>query len=111
MNRKISQFKMSFPNLFFEKKSSRGSKKSKVIPKEHISDSLLQKLRTLRTKLAKLHDVPPYVVAPNKTLEDMAVKCPTSTNAMETIQGMGPGRIRKYGRPFIEVIRGWQAGG
>ena len=40
----------------------------------------------------------------------MAVQCPTSKNAMETIAGMGPGRIQKYGRPFIEVIRGWQAG-
>ena len=112
MNRRIPDFKMNFPNVFADgSKKNRRSKQSKVIPKQHIQQTLLLKLREIRQKLASLHDVPAYVVAPNKTLEDMAVHCPTSKSAMESIYGMGPGRIQKYGRPFIEVIRTWQGGG
>ena len=68
---------------------------------------LLHELRTLRRRLAQADDVPAYVVAPNKTLEAMALARPTTSHAMRRVHGMGKERIRRYGGPFLDTIKGW----
>ena len=60
-----------------------------------------------RQRLAKAEDVPSYVVAPNKTHEDMARRRPTSKSAMTEVFGMGPERFKRYGSAFLEAVRGW----
>jgi len=73
-----------------------------------VATDLLVYLQEVRRKLAAAEDVPAYVVAPNRTLEDMATVRPTTRNAMLTVHGMGPVRFSRYGSPFLEAIRGWQ---
>ena len=72
-----------------------------------VSRDLLAHLRDLRLRLAKAADVPPYVIAPNRTLEDMAARRPMTRQSMLDVHGMGPERFRKYGAPFLEALRGW----
>ncbi|MEC7985840.1 MAG: RecQ family ATP-dependent DNA helicase [Myxococcota bacterium] len=107
MNRKVPNFKMNYPNTTGKK----GKRNPKNIPEPTAaSASLLQELRNLRIKLARLHDVPEYVIAPNKTLEEMAIKAPSSRERLKDVHGMGPQRLRKFGRPFLETIRNWSNG-
>ena len=73
-----------------------------------VASDLLVYLQEVRRKLASAEDVPAYVVAPNRTLEDMATVRPTTRNAMLTVHGMGPVRFQRYGSPFLEAIRSWQ---
>ena len=68
---------------------------------------LMAMLRDVRRQTADRFDVPPYVVAPNKTLEDMARLRPTTKRGMLALHGMGPARYHKYGVAFLEALRTW----
>ncbi|MFM2248272.1 MAG: ATP-dependent helicase RecQ [Pseudomonadota bacterium] len=69
--------------------------------------ALLDELKQLRTRLARAEDVPAYVIAPNKTLEELAQARPVSEHALRKVHGMGPERARKYGGAFLDLIRAW----
>jgi ATP-dependent DNA helicase RecQ len=72
---------------------------------------LVAPLKGGRLRLARAEDVPPYVIAPNRTLEAMASSKPTTTAALHDVHGMGPGRISKYGSAFLEAMAAWTQGG
>ena len=72
-----------------------------------VAADLLHTLRDLRGRLARAADVPTYVVAPNRTLEDMAARRPMTRSAMLQVHGMGPERYRKFGQPFLDAMRSW----
>ncbi len=74
------------------------------------SGDLLVHLKDARSRLARADDVPAYVVAPNRTLEDMAAQRPRSRQALLQVHGMGPERLRKYGEAFLEAVKAWEAG-
>jgi ATP-dependent DNA helicase RecQ len=68
---------------------------------------LLAELKSVRRQMARADDVPAYVIAPNKTLEDMAAKRPTTRRTMLEVHGMGKGRMRKYGGAFMDAVKDW----
>ncbi len=102
MQQKTTDFQMQFPALarFHRQRPSEEAPQS-------VNADLLHELRTLRRRLADADDVPAYVVAPNKTLEAMAVARPTTAHAMRGVHGMGKQRIRRYAGPFIDTIKAW----
>ncbi|NND15254.1 MAG: ATP-dependent DNA helicase RecQ [Eudoraea sp.] len=67
-------------------------------------ENLLMLLKDLRKSEAKKMDVPPYVVFQDPSLEDMALKYPISQNELLNIHGVGEGKARKYGQPFLALI-------
>lgn len=67
-------------------------------------DRLLKQLKDLRKRQAKKLDVPPYVVFQDPSLQDMALKYPVSMEELLNIVGVGEGKAKKYGRPFVELI-------
>jgi len=70
-----------------------------------IPGDLIASLRDVRSQLATSRNVPLYVVAPNKTLEDMARLRPTTKRGMLSVHGMGQTRYHLYGKAFLEAIR------
>ena len=65
---------------------------------------LMGMLRELRKKEAKHLGVPPFVVFQDPSLEDMALKYPISIEELINIHGVGEGKAKKYGAPFISLI-------
>ncbi|MEO7084504.1 MAG: ATP-dependent DNA helicase RecQ [Gemmatimonadaceae bacterium] len=68
-------------------------------------EALLARLRDLRRTLSKSENVPAYVVFPDRTLGEMAVRRPTTANALGQIRGVGPVKLEKYGERFLDVLR------
>jgi ATP-dependent DNA helicase RecQ len=66
---------------------------------------LLERLRALRTIIAREEKVPAYVVFPDRTLLEMAVRRPKSPYALGEIRGVGPTKIEKYGDRFLELLQ------
>jgi ATP-dependent DNA helicase RecQ len=66
---------------------------------------LLERLRTLRSAIAREDKVPAYVVFSDRTLLEIAVRRPKSTYALGEIRGVGPMKIDKYGERFLEIVR------
>jgi ATP-dependent DNA helicase RecQ len=65
---------------------------------------LLERLRALRTSIAREEKVPAYVVFPDRVLLEMAVRRPRSAFALGEIKGIGPVKIDKYGQRFLDVL-------
>ena len=67
-------------------------------------EKLLKLLKSLRKKQADSLSVPPFVVFQDPSLQDMALKYPISMEEMLNIYGVGEGKAKKYGKPFIKAI-------
>ncbi len=84
--------------------------------KEDLSDSdiggtavldpeLFAMLKSLRKDVAHKHKVPPYVVFQDISLEQMAMFYPIDEDDLQNIQGVGAGKVKRYGKPFYELIK------
>ncbi|MCE7067657.1 DNA helicase RecQ [Dyadobacter sp. CY326] len=67
-------------------------------------EALLGMLKALRKKVAKEKNLPPYVVFQDPSLEEMATTYPTTQQEMAQINGVGMGKVQKFGRQFIDLI-------
>ena len=68
-------------------------------------NALLDRLRALRTVIARAEKVPSYVVFADRTLMEMAVRRPKNLDALGTIRGVGPVKLERYGERFLDVVR------
>lgn len=66
---------------------------------------LFGKLRDLRRAIAAELRVPAYMVFADKSLREMARECPTNADALLSIHGVGPAKVEKFGRAFVDAIR------
>ncbi|WP_372711062.1 DNA helicase RecQ [Hyphomicrobium sp.] len=65
---------------------------------------LFDALKAVRLKLAAAAKLPPYVVAQDRTLIELAEKRPKSESALHDILGLGASKIARYGAAFMQVI-------
>ncbi|MEM8965972.1 MAG: DNA helicase RecQ [Bacteroidota bacterium] len=72
-------------------------------------ENLFVRLKQLRKDIAKRKNVPPYVVFQEPSLEEMATTYPTTKEEMASINGVGMGKVHKYGLPFLKVIEEYVA--
>ncbi len=68
-------------------------------------EKLLKQLKDLRKAQANKLKVPPFVVFQDPSLEDMALKYPISLEELLNVHGVGEGKAKKYGTPFVNFIR------
>ena len=67
-------------------------------------DGLRALLQDVRSQLARAQGVPPYVVATNRTLDEVALRRPTSIAELTIVHGMGDVRVQRYGAAFLEAV-------
>jgi ATP-dependent DNA helicase RecQ len=68
-------------------------------------ETLYTQLKALRKKVAKSKNLPPYVIFQDPSLEEMATTYPTTNEEMAAVNGVGLGKVRKFGKPFMEMIK------
>jgi len=74
-------------------------------PKAGATDEILMGLlKDLRKSMGKKLGVPPYAVFQDPSLEDMTLKYPTSIADLSNVHGVGDGKAKKYGQPFVDLI-------
>ncbi|MFN3839738.1 MAG: DNA helicase RecQ [Cyclobacteriaceae bacterium] len=66
---------------------------------------LFEMLKTLRKKIAKERDLPPYVIFQDPSLEEMATTYPTTKEDLAQVNGVGMGKVNKFGKEFLETIQ------
>lgn len=67
--------------------------------------SLFNQLKALRKDVARKHNLPPYVIFQDISLTQMATSFPETLKELEQIQGVGQGKARKFGQPFVDFIK------
>ena len=102
MRREAPDFKMRMPHARKVERArpQRGS--------DGDNEDLLALLREVRRQMADEHEVPAYVVASNRTLDDIVALMPRSRSELLKVHGMGKVRSRRYGKPFLAVIEEWE---
>ena len=70
-----------------------------------LDPTLFSMLKNLRKSEAKKHDVQPYIVFMEPSLEQMATTYPTTLQELQNIQGVGQGKAKRYGKPFCDLIK------
>ncbi|TDE12454.1 DNA helicase RecQ [Dyadobacter psychrotolerans] len=67
-------------------------------------EALLGMLKALRKKVAKEKNLPPFVIFQDPSLEEMATTYPTTQQEMAQINGVGMGKVQKFGKQFLDAI-------
>ena len=68
-------------------------------------DALFRLLKAERKKVADKRSLPPFVIFQDPSLEDMALKYPITMEELSNVHGVGEGKAKKYGAPFLALIQ------
>lgn len=69
-----------------------------------LDPELYAMLKDLCKKIAQKHNLPPYVIFQETSLEAMATTYPITIEELQTIPGVGEGKALRYGKEFVELI-------
>jgi ATP-dependent DNA helicase RecQ len=70
-----------------------------------VDSQLFSILKDLRRKVAKQYGLPTYVIFQEPSLDAMATTYPITIEELQNIPGVGPGKAKRYGQEFIEIIK------
>lgn len=65
---------------------------------------LLAMLKDLRRDEGKRLHLQPWIIFSDSSLEDMSIMYPETFDELIKCQGVGEGKAKKYGKPFLELI-------
>lgn len=66
---------------------------------------LFELLKAERKKIAKDKNLPPYVIIQDPSLQEMATTYPTTDEALANVNGIGMGKVQKFGQSFLKIIK------
>jgi len=87
------------------KKQRRARKRAELEDITLPDATLFERLRGLRTELARLQGVPPYMVFSDATLVEMSEVVPVTEEALLGINGVGGRKLERYGADFLAVLK------
>ena len=100
---------ISSPKEFYVSRDNDFTKTKKIknqsVKASVIDDDLFNKLKILRKEIAKSKSLPPYAIFQEFSLEDMTYKYPETIDEFKNINGVGEGKVNKFGSQFIELIK------
>ena len=65
---------------------------------------LKKMLISLRRDIAQKKGLPTYVIFQDVSLDQMATVYPATIEDLQNIQGVGAGKAKRYGKPFVDLI-------
>ena len=106
---KVGKEYIANPTDFFVSRDndfSKSNKKKQELTKVSLVDvELMKRLIILRKEIAKKKSLPPYAILQEFSLEDMTYKYPTTLDEFKNINGVGEGKVVKFGNEFIKLIK------
>ena len=83
----------------------RNGRAAAVAADEIVNPELFERLRAVRKRLADGEGVPAYIVFSDAVLRQMAARRPRTIAALLEVPGVGPVKLERYGKAFLETIR------
>jgi ATP-dependent DNA helicase RecQ len=84
--------------------SRSGSRAAAQSELNEVELALFEELRSHRLDVSREDGVPPYVVASDRTLREIAQILPRSLSDLQLVHGIGPSKAEKYGDGLLRVI-------
>jgi hypothetical protein len=79
-------------------------KKTEIIDTTVKYPELYMKLQEWRKQIANEEDLPLYYIAHQKLLRQIATLLPTTEKQLKNIKGMGPKKLKQYGKDILNII-------
>ncbi|MFW3146026.1 MAG: HRDC domain-containing protein [Thermoplasmatota archaeon] len=107
-----------FPRIAVTKKGEKVLGSAKLIPAQipwplpskdvpiPVDREAYEELRKARNRIAREEGLPPYCVAPNLSLVEMVNRSVTEVSDLESIPGIGNGRMERYGEELLKAMAG-----
>ncbi len=96
------------PSIIKKRAVKKKKSSSSILKEFKIADgtelTLFENLKIFRTNLAKAKRTKSYKIFPDKTLLEMAQTKPKSLSDLENLFGVGPKKLKKFGKIFLEAI-------
>lgn len=89
-------------------KSAAAKRRSDILNSKGLE--LFERLRGVRTRMAREESLPPYIIFSDKTLLDMCVKTPLNKQEMLAVNGVGDNKFTRYGEEFLREISTYTGG-
>jgi len=70
-----------------------------------LDETLFHLLKDEVRKIAKQHNLPPYVVFQETSIAEMATQYPITLEELSKITGVGQGKAMKFGKPIVALIK------
>lgn len=88
----------------FEKESEEETQDLQISSGPAYDEKLFELLKAERKRVAKTKNLPPYIIFQDPSLEEMATIYPTTREELAQINGVGMGKVAKFGAPFLKLI-------
>lgn len=73
--------------------------------KDAFDEVLYQALLDLRKQISREKKLPPFVIFQEDSLKEMSFQYPITKEELSTISGVGNGKAKRYGAPFLALIK------
>jgi ATP-dependent DNA helicase RecQ len=93
-----------FKDHDFEKESAEETQDMQISSGPAYDEKLFELLKAERKRVAKTKNLPPYIIFQDPSLEEMATIYPTTKEELAQINGVGMGKVVKFGAPFLKLI-------
>lgn len=97
----VTLAKFNFPQKSQQKKTQ---PPKKIQPNKE----LISRLKRLRSDIAKIEGMPPYIICSDKTILDIAAKLPVTKDEFANIHGIGEVKTERLWTHFTRVVRQWK---
>ena len=67
--------------------------------------ALMSMLKDVRRDLSRKLHLQPWIIFGDPAIQDMSILYPFTVDELKNCQGVGDGKARKFGEPFLEIIR------
>ena len=81
-----------------------GKRRDGVKSSSRFDNGTFLKLKEIRTFIAKVNNIPPYMVFSDRTLMELSTFKPRSREQMLLIHGIGEIKFERYGKDFLEYL-------
>jgi ATP-dependent DNA helicase RecQ len=90
-----------------------GRKRAAPVPSDldQLGARIFEALRAWRLETAREEGKPPYVVASDRTLRDIATLRPSGIDELQLAHGIGPDKVEKFGDDILRILRDVGASG
>jgi ATP-dependent DNA helicase RecQ len=93
-----------FKDHDFDKESEVETQDLQISTGPAYDEKLFELLKAERKRVAKTKNLPPYIIFQDPSLEEMATIYPTTKEELAQINGVGMGKVVKFGAPFLKLI-------
>jgi ATP-dependent DNA helicase RecQ len=87
------------------RRESKAAPQAEAMAHDEEALAVFEALRRHRMERAKAEGVPPYVVASDRTLRDIAMLRPRSLDELAVAHGIGPTKLERYGEGLLDTVR------